>query len=303
MKQPLIWHRCYPRNLRADERGSVRTILLVVVFFVLGLVVSALWFRPPGKPPAAAEAPVELSDSTKAVVAQVSQPIEIRFYSLLDPSAPASLNAFSEHIEQLLSAYQQQANGKIQVNRFDARTNASPNAALADGIKGFNLDKGEGCYLGLALACNGKKETLAQLAPEWEPALEADISRAILRLTEAAPPNNAALTGPKSDIAAGEEVKQRIPNYASVSLEEGTRILREAALKEFASTVNQMQTELQEAQQHLEQARNAGSAPEQESAVKHLQDVQKAQSEKLREVAARSQSLIATLQQLKAGNK
>ena len=196
----------------------------------------------------------------------------------------------------------QQANGKILVTRYDSPTNTNPNAALADGIKGFNLDKGEGCYLGLALLCNGKKETLPQLAPEWEPALEADISRAVVRLSEAAPVSNPTVTAAKLDSTSVEAVKQQVPDFASVSLEDGTRRLREAGLKEFSAAVTQLKTEMQEAQQRLEQARNGGSAADQEEAMKRFQEVQRAQSEKLREVAARSQALIAALQQLKAGN-
>lgn len=291
---------------RACQRGAARTIVLVVVFFVLGLVAGAWWYHPRGKEPTApAEPTVQLSDASKEVLAHLSQPVEMRFYSLLDPGAPGSLKEFSGYVGRLLSAYERQTGGKIVVNRFDSGTNANPNAALADGLKGFNLDKGEGCYLGLALAANGRKEVLAQLAPEWQPAVEADISRALQRLNAAPPganPSAATLSGEmvSSSIAA---VKQLLPDYASVSMEDGTRTLREAGLREFSAAVIEMKAHVQEAQQRLEQARSNGSPADQESAVKNLQDVQRAQSDKLGEVAARSQALIAAFQQLKAQSK
>ena len=60
---------------------------------------------------------------------------------------------------------------------------------MAEGIKGFDLDKGRGCYLGLAVSSVGKKEVLPQLYPAWEAALEPDVSRAIERVSmKSAPP-------------------------------------------------------------------------------------------------------------------
>ena len=305
MRSALNTKRRHRTNLTAGRNGSARTALLVLVCFVLGFAVSAWWFHEPAKETAAAptETAIALSDGTKSVIGHLSQSLEIRFYSLLDPNAPTSLRAFSDHVGRLLSAYEQEAGGKIRITRYDSPTNANPNAALADGINGFNLDKGEGCFLGLVLACNGKKETLPQLAPEWESALEADISRAVLRLSETAPQANPALSVFKNDAATVEAVKERIPNFASVSPEEGTRTLRETGLKEFTTAVNEMKTEMQDAQQRLEQARAGGSAAELELAMKHLQEVQRMQSDKLREVAARSQALITAFQQLKAEGK
>jgi hypothetical protein len=276
-------------------------VLLVVVFFVLGLVLSALWFHPPAKSPTTAEARVELSDGTKALLEHLAGPIEVRFYSILDPGAPLPLRAFSGRVDRLLSAYEEAANGKIVATRHTDPANPSPNNALADGIKPFDLDKGEGSYLGLALSRDGKKEVLSQLSPEWEPALESDLSRAIARLAETAP--KAATTAAPADAAALEEVKHTIPDIASVSLEDGTRTLREAALKEFTTAVNEMQAQVREAQVGLEQAQKSGSAAEQESAMKHLQEVQTAQGQKLKQIASKSQAQIEALKQLKANGK
>jgi hypothetical protein len=267
----------------------------------MGLLAGALWFRPPVKPPATAAPAIELSGGTKAVLDHLDAPVEVRFYSLLDPGAPEALRTFSERVDRFLSAYQQQSKGRIAVTRFGSETNATPNAALADGINGFNLDKGEGCFLGIALSSKGKKEVLPQLSPDWEPALESDVSRAILRLSQVTASGAATVTVPENNAAIVEQVKHAVPNFASISLEEGSRTLRQAALKEFSAAVSQMQAQMQEAQQRLEQARNGGSAADQESAMKHLQEVQLAQSEKLAEVAAQSQAQIDAFKQLKAG--
>ena len=55
----------------------------------------------------------------------------------------------------------------------------------------FNIDKGEPCYLGVALAFKGHKESLSRLSPDWEQAVEPDITRAIARLEETTQPVHA----------------------------------------------------------------------------------------------------------------
>src|SRR5579859_2361199 len=51
-----------------------------------------------------------------------------------------------------------------------------------------------------------------------------------------------------------EEVKRAIPNFDTVSLEDGLKILQRASLDQFATAVNEMQTEVSAAEQQLSQA-------------------------------------------------
>jgi cytoskeletal protein RodZ len=104
---------------------------------------------------------------------------------------------------------------------------------------------------------------------------------------------------PPVDPAAVAEVKSAIPNFASVSEEDGTRILRQAALNEFAAAAKEMDVQIKEAQQQLSEAENGQSATEQQAAMKHLQQTQTAQAEKLQQIAARLQAQIAALRKLK----
>jgi hypothetical protein len=269
--------------------------------FILGAAVTAFWLRHPGKTPAPAPAAVQLSDSTRSILSRLGKPVEMRFYSVLDPNAGAALSEFSHQAEQLLSALQQQANGKISVVFYDSPTNATPNTARADGIKGFDLDKGEGSYLGVALSCGGKKEVLPQLAPEWSSALEADLSRAIGRVEETeATRMTAGQSAANSE--AMQAIKQQIPNYTNVSLEDGIHLLREASLKEFTAVVSEMQAQVQEAQKQLQQAQS-GSTTDQEAALKHFQDLQNLQGQKLKEIAAKSHVQIEAWKKLKAEGK
>jgi hypothetical protein len=104
---------------------------------------------------------------------------------------------------------------------------------------------------------------------------------------------------PPVDAATIEEVKQAIPNFASLSLADGTQILREAALRQFATAAKEMDTQIKQAQEQLVQAQNGQSVAEQQAAVKHLQQTQAEQTEKLQQIAAQLQTQIAALKQLK----
>jgi ABC-type uncharacterized transport system len=295
-------------ELRTGEHASARIIVLVLVFFLLGIAAGAfLIYRGASSGTANAgreagsEQLVVLSDSTKAVLERLDSPVEIRFYSLLDPaSVPDSSQAFARRVDQLLSAYQREAAGKINVVRYNSLSDANAGAASADGIKPFNMDKGDACYLGITIAHGGQKESLPQLFPEWEQALEFDLARAIVRVS-----NTTATTKPvvadtsQPDKAVVEEVKRAIPNLASVSLEEGKGILRGAAMNEFSAAAEEMQKQVKDAQQRLAQAQSNSSEAVQQAAMKQLQQVQAEQTEKLKQIAARAQAQIQALEQIK----
>lgn len=99
--------------------------------------------------------------------------------------------------------------------------------------------------------------------------------------------------------SAVEEVKRALPNYASLSLDAGSEMLRQAALKNFAAATREMQSQMAKAQEELSQAENK-SAADQQAAMKHLQQVQMEQAEKLQQIARQLQTQIAALQSLKS---
>ena len=289
----------------AGEQAGARTILLFAVVFLLGIAVSAVWFfigskRSPtggnGDNPA-----IQLSENTRAVLSHLDSPLEIRFYALLDPaSGPDSMTAFPARVEQLLSAYQQGAGGKIKVTSVNSPSTANANAARADGLEAFNSQKGDACYLGVALVIKGHKETVPRLSPEWEQALEPDLTRAIVRLLDAGRADTVSLVVSQANATAVQDVKALIPNLAAVSVQQGNEILRDAAFKDFTAATQEMQTQVKEAEQRLVQAHNGGSEAEQQAAMKHLQEVQAEQTEKLKQIAGRSRTQLDTFQQLKA---
>lgn len=285
---------------RPRQQGGVRTVLLLVLVFGLGVAVSAYWFHRPNRTAVTAEAGILLSPGTQTVLQELKQPVTVRLYSVLNSSAPASLQELSDRIDRLLTAYQQAAPGKLV---FEPQTNATAQAAQDAGLNGFDLDQGPGDYLGLTVSCGNKQEVLAQLAPQWEPALEADVSRAIQRVGEQpSHPPMAAPTVP-TDAATMEDLRRRIPGLGSISLEDGLRRLREDSVREFTAAVTDLQAQVTQAQARVAAAKAGGSAAEQDAALKQLQTIQTTQAQQLKELAANAQARIEAFKKLKAGVK
>jgi hypothetical protein len=278
------------------------------VFFLAGAAASGVWFcwnlpRNTTKTVSQTASPATagLTAATEALLRRLNSPIELRFYSILAPgSISDSLKAFSGRVDELLGRYQQAANGKITVTRCDSQSNSNVNAAIADGIKPFNIEKGDACFLGITVARKGWKESLSSLNPEWEQALEFDLTRAIARAEEASSPTPIAAAPEQTDSEALEAVKRAIPNIASVSLEEGTQILRVATLNEFAAVSQEMETKMKAAEESFTQAQANGSEAGQENARKLLLQLQAEQTDRFKQAVARSQAQIQALQQLKA---
>jgi len=291
---------------RPAKCASARFIIPALVFFITGAAVSAVWFSPGGwhhAPRAEADAnnPAGLTDATKAVLRHLDSPVEIRFYSLLDASSvPESVQAFAGRAEQLVAQYEQAAGDHVRVIRCDSLTNSSANAAQADGINAFNIEKGDACFLGIAVVCGGQRESLARLAPEWEQALEPDLTRAIVRaVTRAAEAKPGAQPLARTDTAALEAVKRAIPNLDTVSLEEGTKTLRDAGLAQFKRAADEMAARVKEAQQRFLEAQGNQSEAAQQAATEQLRKIQAEGTDKLKQIAQDAHAQIAALQQLK----
>ena len=289
----------YPRT---GNDGNMRIAVLVLACLFLGFASGAFWYyRATSRRTANAVPTAEggLSVSTKAVLRGLDSAIEIRFYSIsYKASGSDSLRAFAGRVDQLLSQFQNEANGKIKLVRYNSPSDSAVAAASADGMQPFGLEKGEVCYLGITVAQDVYKESLPQLSAEWESALESDLSRAIARVIDRKRMAARAAT-PPLDPTVTEEVRRLIPDPASVSLEEGAQILREKAMTEFAATTKDMEAQVKEAEQRFLQAQSDKSEAAQQAARKELQQIRAQQTEKLKQIAARLHDQIGALEQLK----
>src|SRR6185503_7839087 len=93
---------------RTAEAARARTLLLVLVCFLLGLAGGAYWYyRATNRNLTnGGEAGGRLAESTRTILKALDSPVEIRFYSLLDPATVSdSLQAYARRVDQLLSEY------------------------------------------------------------------------------------------------------------------------------------------------------------------------------------------------------
>jgi hypothetical protein len=293
-----------PADTPPAARAAGRQVLLLApIFVLLGIVLAGLWFKygkatPDSHLPGAGGP--QLSGTTVDLLSHLNSTVEIRFYAVLPSgSAPEPLQDFSRRVDRLLSEFQSVNDSKIRVVRNISTAGANANAAAADGIHPFNLDRGDACFLGLTVVCGERKESLPRIQPEWEPALEFDLARAILQVTAAPATTVVKASAPVSPEVTNEVVRL-IPDLKGTSLEDGVRILREAAFEAFTAAGAEMENQLQAAQQQLSDAQNGQSEAEQQAAMKHLQEVQLEQEKKYRQIAARLQAELAIFEQMKA---
>src|SRR4051795_2499549 len=61
-----------------------------------------------------------LSQGTRAILAKLDTPVQIRFYSTRgDARMPVQLKAYAQHVEDLLGEYRQASKGQIEIQKLD----------------------------------------------------------------------------------------------------------------------------------------------------------------------------------------
>lgn len=283
----------------SSPAGRAHPLLLAIVFFLAGAGLAGVWLL--HHPSAGAgTGDGELSVPAQNVLGQLPARVTVRYYSLLPAGgADPSLQAFAGRVADLLESMRSASGGKLEVTRVSSPTETNAAAADADGIQAFNLSQGEACFFGLAIASGGHKETLARLQPEWEPALQYDLARAIARVTALPPPARPAPEVAKPSPEIVSSIHQLIPDVEGTSVEDADRIFHDDFLKQCALAGQAIEANVNSASEQVLRAQTNGSAGDEEAARKHLLEVQLAQGEKLKALAARLQIQLAVFQQLK----
>ena len=275
------------------------SLVLASLAFGLGIALTGIWFhqRQVSVPNQ------QLSDATKNLLGHLQTPVTIHYYALLPAgSTDESLSAFAGRVTQLLDTMQIASGGKIQLASLTAPAETNATAATGDGLQPFNLNKGDACFLGLAISSGKNHETFAQLQPEWEGALEYDLARAIQRVAVVTAPSQPAPepAKPSSEIVA--TVNRLIPDASAVSVEQADQIFHAEFIKRCQEVGAESETELHVAQQKAVDVQASGSPAEQAAAQKNLMQVQLAQGEKFKSLASDLQTQLTIFQQMKAGN-
>jgi ABC-type uncharacterized transport system involved in gliding motility auxiliary subunit len=140
-----------------------------------------------------------LSPGTKAILAKLDTPVEIRFYCTQDSKEmPVQLKTYAERVEDLLNEYQKNGHGKIQIKKLDPKPDSdAEDSANLDGMQamGSGLDLGaDKVYLGLSISQLDSKVAIPLLSPDRERLLEYDISSAISRVISPTKPTIGVMT-------------------------------------------------------------------------------------------------------------
>jgi len=131
-----------------------------------------------------------LSDGTRAILARLDTPVQIRFYCTRnDSSMPVPLRTYAQRVEDLLEEYRQASKGLVEIQKLDPVPDSdAEDSARLDGIESQPRLDGEPITLGLSVSLLDQKEAIPFLSPERERLLEYDLSRAISRVMAATKP-------------------------------------------------------------------------------------------------------------------
>jgi ABC-type uncharacterized transport system involved in gliding motility auxiliary subunit len=137
-----------------------------------------------------AENAYTLSPGTRAILAKLDTPVQIRFYCTKNAAAmPVLLTTYAQRVDDLLGEYRQASKGRIEIQRLNPEPDSdAEDSARLDGVEGQQLRTGEKVYLGLSVGMLDQKQAIPFLTPDRERLLEYDISRAVARVMTAEKP-------------------------------------------------------------------------------------------------------------------
>jgi ABC-type uncharacterized transport system involved in gliding motility auxiliary subunit len=122
-----------------------------------------------------------LSPGTKAILAKIDAPVEVRFYySQSQARMPAQFKTYAKRVEDLLAEFRQYSHGNLEIKKLDPQPDSeAEDMANLDGVEGQMIETGDKIYLGVAISQDPQKVALPSLPPNRERLLEYDLARAL----------------------------------------------------------------------------------------------------------------------------
>ncbi len=156
----------------------------VAAMFLVLVAVNVIAARAKVRLDLTAERAYTLSPGTRAILAKLDTPVQIRFYcTRSESSMPVFLKTYAQRIEDLLGEFRQASKGFVEVQKLDPQPDSeAEDSARLDGVQGQPLRDNERIYLGLSVSLLDQKETIAFLSPNRERLLEYDLARAVSRV-------------------------------------------------------------------------------------------------------------------------
>jgi ABC-type uncharacterized transport system involved in gliding motility auxiliary subunit len=139
-----------------------------------------------------------LSDGTREVLANLEEPIDLRFYysEKFDEIGP-DIARHSDRVRELLDEYERLSGGLVRIEVFDPQPFSSEeDLAVSDGLQGLPFDQsGARAYFGISgTNSTDDVDAIGYLAPERSPFLEHDLTRLISNLSDPEKPVVAVLS-------------------------------------------------------------------------------------------------------------
>ncbi len=167
------------------------TTIGVAAFFAILIAVNIIGNRAKIRVDLTSERAYTLSEGTKAILAKLDTPVQVRFYCTRGENAmPVQLKNYAQSVEDLLGEFRQKSKGQIEIQKLDPTPDSdAEDSAKLDGIEGQMVELGgDAIYLGLSVTMLDQKEVIPFLAPDRQKLLEYDIARAISRVMTPAKP-------------------------------------------------------------------------------------------------------------------
>jgi ABC-type uncharacterized transport system involved in gliding motility auxiliary subunit len=174
------------KQLETFLYSTIGIVAMVLILIALNFIAA----RARARIDLTSEKAYTLSPGTRAILAKLDTPVQIRFYCTKNTSAmPVFLTTYAQRVEDLLGEYRQASKGQIEIQRLNPEPDSdAEDSARLDGVEPQQTRTGERIYLGLSVAMLDQKQAIPFLTPDRERLLEYDISRAIARVTTAEKP-------------------------------------------------------------------------------------------------------------------
>src|SRR5438045_2374501 len=174
------------KQLETFLYSTIGVVAMVLILIAINVIAS----RARARIDLTAENAYTLSPGTRAILAKLDTPVQIRFYCTKNTATmPVFLATYAQRVEDLLGEYRQASKGRIEIQRLNPEPDSdAEDSARLDGVDGQQTRTGERVYLGLSVGMLDQKQAIPFLTPDRERLLEYDISRAIARIMTAEKP-------------------------------------------------------------------------------------------------------------------
>ncbi|WP_200343105.1 Gldg family protein [Rhodovibrio sodomensis] len=179
-----------------------------------------------------------LSDATRAVLADIPEPITLAYYrsqAVIESGPPLADHA--RRVSAMLAQYVRLSDGMLRLRRFTPEPySPEEDRALADGLTALQLGRaGETAYFGLVgRNSTDDRKTIPLFAPERAAFLEHDLTRAVQRLAHPEAPRVGLLTDlpmagdPRRGTPAWRVLERLRQNYDVVEIQAADAALPDA---------------------------------------------------------------------------